>query len=518
MSAASIARWLDRLAGAVGAALLSTLVVWWARPEILFLVLLGVLSFRWAVAPVAVPEFRPRRVLAVATGLYAAVFSFVTVTRHLTFQTHALDLGYYVQLVWSLASGRGPRVSLPEMHAWGDHLSPIVYLFAPLFWLAPGAGVLLVGQSVALALGALAVFALARLRLGDEQWAAALAVLYLVNPSLHGINVRDFHAAALAIPLLLAAMFFAESGRPWLLAAAAALVLLCREDAAIAVVGLGLWLAARRRWLWGGLVVTGALAVLAVDVNWVIPHYRGAPYPHLGRYTRLGRSLGAIAEGALAHPIAALAGVAGGARVVYALAMLVPLGFLPLLGGWDLVGVLPGLAENLLGDDPILYHYRSQYQSFVLPFLVLAAIGGLARLLALRPARWARALMVCSIVASLVLAANTVNSLAVARWWPSPDQRAARALLRRIPAEASVSAQERYVPHLSLRSRVFVFPTEIERSDYVVVNRTSYPWRDLPGATMTRDGSAVTIGLADGRQFHFSVVGEAGPHTVMRRL
>src|SRR5262249_60692512 len=112
------------------------------------------------------------------------------------------------------AGGAGPYVSLPEMHAWGDHLSPIMYLFVPAFWVAPGAPVLLVAQSVALALGAVAVFGLARARLRDERPAAAFALLYVANPTLHGINVRDFHAAALAIPLLLAALWAVEAGRP----------------------------------------------------------------------------------------------------------------------------------------------------------------------------------------------------------------------------------------------------------------------------------------------------------------
>src|SRR6202035_4006471 len=122
--------------------------------------------------PVAILVWRRRRVLAVGILVYTAIFSFVTLTRHLTLLTHALDLGYYVQLTWNLARGAGPYVSLPEMNAWGDHLSPIMYLVAPLFWLAPGAGTLLVTQSVALALGALAVFGIAARRLGDERPAA----------------------------------------------------------------------------------------------------------------------------------------------------------------------------------------------------------------------------------------------------------------------------------------------------------------------------------------------------------
>jgi uncharacterized membrane protein len=137
--------------------------------------------------------------------------------------------------------------------------------------LMPSAAGLLVGQSVILALGALAVFGIARHRLQDERPAADCAILYLSNPSLHGINVRDFHAAALAVPLLLAAIYFAEVGRPWLFAGATVLTLMCREDAAVPVMGLGAWLAlGRRRWLAGGATALGALTLLVVDVLWVI--------------------------------------------------------------------------------------------------------------------------------------------------------------------------------------------------------------------------------------------------------
>src|SRR5216683_3948676 len=241
------ARLLDLTALAAGTWLAGALLFWsgrsaslWARPEHVFVLLLGIVAVRLLVAPVPVAALEPRRVVAVAVALYALIFSFVTLTRDVTFRTHALDLGYYVQLIWSLAGGHGPYVSLPEMHAWGDPLSPIVYLFVPAFWLMPSATVLLVGQSVLLALGALPVFGIARHRFQDERPAAAFAVLYLVNPSLHGINVRDFHAAALAIPLLLAAIYFAEVGRPWLFALATALALMCREDAALPVMGLRL--------------------------------------------------------------------------------------------------------------------------------------------------------------------------------------------------------------------------------------------------------------------------------------
>ena len=502
-----------------GLAVLSSLVYWWWRPEEVFGVFLGVVAVRLLVAPVPVPSLRPRRVVAVGVVLYAVVYSFITVTRHLTFRTHALDLGYYVQLTWNLARGAGPRVSLPEMNAWGDHFSPIMYLFVPAFWIAPGPVVLLVAQSTALALGAIAVFCLAARRLGDERPAAAFAILYLVNSTLHSINVRDFHAAALAIPLLLTAIYFAEAEHPWWFTAAIVLTLMTREDAAIPVVGLGIWLMlSKRRWLWGAATTLGAFALLLADTRWLIPYFRGAPYPHLGRYAHLGHSVPEIVETLVLHPWRVLAGVVTGTRLVYLGALLAPLAFLPLLAPGMLLGLAPSLFENLLGQDRVLFDYRTQYQSFVLPFLFAAAIAGYDRLALRRPGPWPKTVLVVAMLVSLAMAAGTFNSLSVERFWPKPEQWQAQEVMAQVPAGAVVSAQDPYVAHLSLRPLVFVFPVGIEKADHVLLYTPSYPWRGNPGVTLEREGDTATItNGVDGPSYRYDIVAERGLTLLLRR-
>jgi uncharacterized membrane protein len=516
----SAVRLLDLAALVCGLAVLSSLVYWWWRPEELFLVLLGVVALRLLLVPMPVPSLRPRRVVIVGIVVYAALDSFITLTRHLTLRTHALDLGYYVQLTWNLARGAGPYVSLPEMHAWGDHFSPIMYLLVPLFLVVHGAGTLLVFQSVALALGALAVFGIAARRLGDERPAAVFALLYLLNPSLQGINVRDFHAAALAIPLLLAAIYFAEAGRPWLFAASVLLTLATREDAAIPVVGLGLWIAvSKRRWLWGAALAAGAFALLAVDTRWLMPYFRGAPYPHLGRYAYLGRSLPEIVATVLLHPFRVLGGLVTEKRLVYLGALFAPLAFLPLLAPGALVGLAPALFENLLAQDPILFDYRTQYQSFVLPFLFLGAIAGYDRLALQRPGPWPKRVLVVAMMASLVLSAGSVNNFAVERFWPKPEHRQAWEVMAQVPGGAAVSAHDRYVAHLSLRPLVFVFPVELAKADHVLVHAAAYPWRSNPDVTMERDGDMVTItNGATGLSYRYRVVTQKGPHLLLKRI
>lgn len=436
---------------------------------------------------------RPRRVVLWAGVAYAALMGLVVVRRHHAIQTHALDLGYYVQLVWNIAQGHGARVTLPPMHAWGDHLSPVAYLAVPLAWGLPLAQALLLAQTLVYAAGALAVFGYVRRRLGDERLAAMAALVYLVNPSLHGMNVRDVHPTTLAVPLVIAAAAAFDARRPLWCAAALVVMLAGREDAAVAGVGFGVWLAATRgRWRLGAGIAAACVLLLFVDVTLVMPHFRGAPYPHLAaRWPHLGRSLPEILL-SLALPWRWLPVVLTGEKLVYLLAMLAPLGFLPLLAPRALLAALPGLAINLLNTDPILFGYRTPYQAFVLPFLFLAAVDG-AAVLRRRGIAPERALGAAVCIA-IVLTSRTANELMVTRWRLGPDQRAAYALMARIPPDAPVSVNERLVPHLATRPEVYVFPTYAERAAYALDLAESVGRAKVPGfEPVARDGIWVLL-------------------------
>lgn len=484
------------------------------RPEDVLVGLLILVAVRSALAPLRRPAVRPERVVAVGVTAYALLFSFIAVSRHYTFRTHALDLGQYAQNMWQLARGREPYDTILGWHAWGNHFSPIFYLLAPLTLVFAGPVFLLVLQSVALALGAVPLFLLARARVGADA-AAAVALLYLLNPSLQGVNVRDFHAAALAIPLLLTAMYAAETSRWTLFALATTFTLSTREDAAIAVVGLGLWLAvAQRRWVAGSALAGAAIAWLFIAVQWLMPSFRDdATYPYLAaHYAHFGSSLREIVLAPFVHPLRVLGWLLTLDRARYLAAMLAPLGFLPLGAPLAAVGALPALAQNLLSDYPVLYSHRSQYQSFVLPFLVVGAVVGLQKLIdrRLRVPGWmtlTRVLAAAALV-SLALSARTANDLAVHSWWPDARQRAAYRLLAMIPPGTTVSASERFFPHLYERGEVYVFPTAVAQSDLVLVDGARLDRRLLERLPATRQGGVITLEGATGGELALNVVAE----------
>ncbi len=449
------------------------------RADEFVIALAVVVALRALAAPLRLPKVSPASMAILGAVVYALVMGFIVVTRHLALRTHALDLGYYVQVVWSIATGYGAYVTFPPMNAWGDHFSPVLYLMVPLGRVVPGAIGLLVVQTLVLAVGGLAVFGYAARRLSAVPAAGGLALLFLVNPSLHGINIRDIHPQAFAITLIVAAALAFDAGRYAWCAVALALTLACREDAVIVVVGFGIWLAvARSRWRLGAVIAVASVLLLAFDLKYVLPLFRGEPYPHLHRYAYLGSSLGEVLLNIVVRPWRWIAVAATGGKLVYLLVMLVPFGFLPLFAPRVLLAVVPGLAMNLLSIDPVLINFRSQYQSFVLPFLMLAAIDGYARI---RDWRRAPALLALGLFASVLLTARTANDLMVTRWRLDAEQRAAYSLMRQIPGEVAVSANERLAPHLATRRQIFIYPTGLGISEYVLDVEPVLRARPAPG-------------------------------------
>ena len=458
------------------------------RPEDFVVATAAIVAVRAFLAPFTLPRVRAGRAVGVGVAVYVILMGFIVVTRHVALRTHAFDLGQYLQIIWNIAQEHGPASTIvptyvgpDRMHAWGDHFSPIFYALAPLQWLAPGAVSVLLAQTVGLAAGAIALFAFARGRIGDGS-AAAFALLYLANPSLQGINIRDIHPAAFVIPLIIAAAWAFDTGRYGWCASALVATLACREDAAVAVVGFAVWLAlARGRWLLAGGIAVVATAVLAVDIAWLMPSFLGDRYSHLYRYQHLGGSFGDILVTIALRPWRWIGIVLTPAKLVYLGAMLAPLAFLPLLAPRALAAVVPGIAMNLLSVDHKLINYQAQYQAFVLPFLVLAAVEGYARLREIIGERrffgrhGAASALGAAFVLSTILTSRIVNDLGITFWRLGPVQHAAYTLMAGIPRDAPVAAYERLVPHLATRRDVWVPPRGLTEAHYVLVRTVEAP-------------------------------------------
>ena len=439
----------------------------------------------------------PRWPLATVWGLaavWAGLFSYLSIRRHDAFWTGRFDLGNMVQAVWSTAQGRPLEttdITGNQFVRLGAHVDPILVLFTPLAWTGVLPQALLVAQAVIVAAGALPAYWLGRRWLGDERLAVAAAAVYLLYPPLQWATLTEFHPVTLAAPLLLFCIWAAEERRYVLLSVAAVLAALTKEEVGLALAVLGVWMIVRGRGRrYGAALAAAGLAWVAVAVLVIIPHFNeGQGSAFVDRYASLGDDGAGVTRTLLTRPWEVAEVLASYDRLSYLVALLAPLAFLSLAAPLLAAGALPEVLINGLSDWFPQYSIEFQYVAVIVPFLVAAAILGLARVRrAERPVWLVRALERDGAVAAGWVALVLVSGvyLGPLPWWGGvpavgSDERteqyrlgehaeaAARAVAM-IPDDVPVSAGNLIGAHLSERERILTFPV-VDEAQWVVLDR-----------------------------------------------
>jgi hypothetical protein len=118
---------------------------------------------------------------------------------HADFATYGFDLGIHDQAAWLLSQWKSPFVTITGNPYFGDHLSWIMFLVVPLYWLFDSVKVLLVLQPLLLGLAAIPAFLVAREKLRSEWLATGIAWAYLLTPYVNWITVDRFHPDAFEV-------------------------------------------------------------------------------------------------------------------------------------------------------------------------------------------------------------------------------------------------------------------------------------------------------------------------------
>jgi uncharacterized membrane protein len=435
---------------------------------------------------------RPQTLLWTAIAAYAAGFGALSCLRQLAFETGRFDLGNMVQAVWTTAHGH--PLAMTDLHGeqtsrLAAHVDPIIALFAPLWWVWPNPALLLTVQAVAIALGALPVFWLARKHLGSEHAALGFALAYLLYPATGWLTLNEFHPVALACPLLLYAMWFLDEGRILPFAIAAIAAALTKEEVPLVIAGIGVWAAlARRRPRLGIAVFALGVAAAAFAIGVVIPHFNaGASSSFYSRYAEVGGSAGGIVRTAVTDPLRLLEVAFDRRGIRYVVDLGVPLLGLFVLAPLMLVAALPEFAINLLSATRTQTSIHFHYTAAEIPLLFAATVLGAGRLVRARP-QLVRPLGFA--VAAVALAANyALGPIPLWQGFPGGEDLQARAsrvtghdriaarAVELVPDRAVVSVSNSLGGHLSARRRVLSFPNLADAS-WVAVDETQPGYLD----------------------------------------
>ncbi len=421
---------------------------------------------------------------------YSAYFSAYSIQRHNTFRTYASDMGQMDQALWNTLHGnilQDTRPNGQNLPRLTDHVEPIFLVVPFVFVLYDNIASLFVLQSLALALGALPIYWIARRRLQSEWAAVIFAAMYLLFPALQAANLAEFHAVTFApAPLMFAYNYGQE--RAWKRFALFALIALgVKEDMALLVLALGLYFAIKRtddqrpttekqiifhisRFTFNVSVIPLLMAIVSfawflVALYVIVPHF--SPHSesvYIGRYPT--------------SPWTMLAGIFIPEKIAYVIKLLASVGFLAVFDPISLLIGSPSLVLNLLSGYDAQYSGTYHYSAPVAPYFVLAAIGGAA---AIRHARFVVRKFASRALALIVIPAFVISLIyqTIAGYTPLggeyvyPAQTTHQQLLARflaeIPPDVPVSTTTTLFPHLSHRLKLYRFPTILD-AQYILLD------------------------------------------------
>ncbi|MCU1447924.1 MAG: hypothetical protein JWP02_94 [Acidimicrobiales bacterium] len=369
------------------------------------------------------------------------------------------DIAYFQQAAWLIDHGRAPFVTLRGLHLLGDHASPIFYPIAWVAGLGATAKVLLAVQSAALAVGVLPLWSVCRrvAALGAGA-SAAVVVAYGLYPALNNVNLADFHPEAVAVPALLGAVLFGLRRRWVPYGLCVAVALLCKEDFTIVVASLGLFLLVERLRIPGLVTLAVGGAAFLFDTRILQPHFAGG-FVQTAFLSQYGKTLGAIAGTMATDPGRVLGDLLTHQNLNFAIAILAPLLFLPLLAPRYLIPALPMQLLYLVSERSAAHGIVNQYTVAIIPFVFVATAMALGGLDNRRPDR---RILGALVIGTLVFNASlSVGGLSGKPWrWRHLDaaDRARRAAVRIVPHTAAVSATSRVWPLVAERPAFYGFP------------------------------------------------------------
>lgn len=413
-----------------------------------------------------------RRVTAALSLLFFLFVSLWTAGKVYTFSSPTYDFGIFSQMFYNMKESGLPMTTVERdglLSHFYVHVSPIYYLMLPFYCLFPYPVTLQVLQAAVMTSAVLPLW-----RIGTRHGLSGaqkmlVCTLLLLYPAFSGGASYDIHENCFLAPLILWLLWGIDEKRVGVAAMAAALTLLVKEDAAVYVAVIALWLIVKTVLRWNAKVRgdlfmgIGLLSVSLLYFFFVTKFLSGIGDGVMSwRYSNFlyggSTSLLTVVKAVLLHPMKALYECMDREKTAFLLQTLLPFLGLPLLTRRyeRYILLIPYVLVNLMPDYVYQHSIFFQYtfgSSACLFYLVVLNLSDLKidgkRVLTLLTAVAVCAGFFGSLVVPKALRYPRDAILNLAHYEDIRDT------LDRIPAEASVSATTFLTAYLSQRDTLY---------------------------------------------------------------
>jgi hypothetical protein len=256
-----------------------------------------------------------------------------------------------------------------------------------------------------------------------------------------------------------------------------------KEDAFIAAFGIGAYLLSMKNWKHGSITTGFSVLCFLIIMFFILPPFRsqssGTEYKFITYWNGYGSTLKEILLNFL-NPVKHIEVIFTIGKLKQMFNLFSVFVFLPFFS-WRafLFLVIPNWfmlysSNNELMNGPIIY-----YGMLITPFLFYSSIKGIEFCQIKWPSTRNKLIMIFASLILLVQLSNSrfFNQVFLESWKiPIRYTQTANEIVSSIPVEATVSAQLGFMPHMPLHPNRSVFPDNLDKVEFIVLDRQGNTW------------------------------------------
>ena len=412
---------------------------------------------------------------------------------------HHVDFATHLEILWRNYQGLGLTTNMSETYHGGSHwfaahFTPIIYLtYVPAFTILPNPYVIPVSETLFITSSLIPLWLISK-NYFDENLIRLFISSFLFYPTIFYTNLYGISYIELCIPLFLWLFYFFEKKNNKLFIFILILCLMVREEVSLVTCFFGIYMFIKKRYSLALFTIILSLIYFYIVLFLVMPSFRLENYSqnHVAAvlWAEWGNTYFEIITNILLNPIEALKKILTLPKLGNFVMFLVPLFFFPLTNIFVFLIATPNLAIAYLSSSITHGSFILYYLSPSIPIFFYATITGISKLKnfkLINISSLVNAIFVASLSSTIFFGATPISiaywkkDYKVGDFYTTNFHRSiyveldkhiiAKKIVKLIPDDAIVSAEQHYLPLLYKKKKMFIFPSPESDIQYVLIDR-----------------------------------------------
>ena len=411
---------------------------------------------------------------------------------------HYADFAAHLEILWRNSQGLGLTTLMAEKyhggsHWFAGHFTPIIYLtYVPTFMIGPSPYSISISETLFITSSLIPLWMISKKHLNNNLSRLFISS-FLFYPTIFYTNLYGISYLELCIPLFLWLFYFFEEKKNILFLIFLVLCLMIREEVSLVTCFFGIYMIIKKRYLLGLLTVFISLIYFYTIVFLIMPLFRAEDFEKLhitaNWYSEWGDTFWEMITNILVNPIDTLIKILTPPKIGNFVMILIPLIFIPLVNLPIFLIATPNLAMTFLSSAITHSSYLLYYLSPSIPIFFYSTITSVGR-----SNKWnlfnqnslINSILVASITTTIFFGATPISiafwnkDYKVGNFYTTNFHRSAyveeerdviaKKMVKLIPENAVVSAEQHFLPLLFKKKKIKVFPDEDKNIEYVLID------------------------------------------------